>query len=209
MVQPPSWRVLVNALGQFVIALAATLVGLGLMPLIVGMRPVLVTSGSMEPALRAGDIVMTQPPDGLVGPETVIQFDTPSGSVIHRVLYVIEDGYVTRGDANPTVDSTIVEPDAVEGVGVMIIPLIGHPQLWWAEGRWGRLAALAAIVVAAVVVSSNRWLAGDGSRVSRWGSALARLGGARSVSAVDRVGTTDRSGDQASDDRPVAASGDG
>ena len=59
-----------------------------------GWEPTLVTSGSMEPLVTPGDVVMIRPvsPEELL-PNTVVLYDRPdTGRVLHRILEQLPDG---------------------------------------------------------------------------------------------------------------------
>lgn len=109
--------------------------------LVVGWDPMIVMTGSMEPSINPGDIVMAgTPEDGGRGLEdgTVITFADPvrpGGRLTHRIESVNADGtYKTRGDANADADSYRVEPDDIEGVGRLLIPAVGLPRVWLERG---------------------------------------------------------------------------
>ena len=120
----------------------------------VGWKPMVVTTGSMQPAINPGDIVLSAPPEEGVRLDagTVITFEDPArpGELItHRIETVNPDGsYTTRGDANSSADSYQVEQDELTGVGRLLVPSVGLPRVWMDEGR---LAILAGWVVATVL----------------------------------------------------------
>ena len=100
-----------------------------------GWTPVVVTSGSMEPAVRAGDTVLLQPQTGEpLAPGTVVAFNdrTDSGTLtLHRIVGVHPDGsFRTRGDANAVDDRAPVHPTDIEGVARMLVPMVGLPAHW-------------------------------------------------------------------------------
>lgn len=126
---------------------------------LLGLRPMLVTSGSMSPLIRTGDVVLVGEHDGEdLAPGTVVTFRDASREgrlVTHRIEAVSDDGsYTTRGDANPTPDAAPVRPEDVVGVGRLLVPLIGTPLTWLHGGDlplflvW-LVATLLAVVVAA------------------------------------------------------------
>jgi signal peptidase len=98
-----AWTVFGFALGILIVIVA---------PFALGMRSLSVMSGSMEPAIRTGDVIVDEwipPRDARVG--DVVSFNDPSrGSVVltHRVTRVRRHGdqvdFVTRGDANTGVE---------------------------------------------------------------------------------------------------------
>lgn len=90
-----------------------------------GYRPFIVMTGSMEPVIMSGDLIITKeinPSDVKVG--DVISFVDPAGNgvtvVTHRVIEVKnENGTVsfrTRGDANNTDDQDAVPGESVLGI---------------------------------------------------------------------------------------------
>jgi signal peptidase I len=104
-----------------------------------GWSPTLVTSGSMEPLVSPGDVVMIRPvtPEELL-PNTVVLYDRPdTGRVLHRILEQMPDGtFRTGGDANAVPDSALVHLEDVEGAAVLAVPWVGRPALWFAQQRW-------------------------------------------------------------------------
>ncbi len=107
----------------------------------VGWEPMVVTTGSMQPAINPGDIVLSAPPedDVRLASGTVITFEDPvrPGELItHRIDTVNPDGsYTTRGDANSSADSYEVTTDELTGVGRLLVPAVGLPRVWMDEGR--------------------------------------------------------------------------
>jgi signal peptidase I len=95
-----------------------------------GYRIDVVYSGSMEPAISTGDLVITGPvaADGIrVG--DVITFATPKGFICHRVVAITgapPEQIVTKGDANRSPDQNPVAPGNVAGKLLFTIPLAGY-----------------------------------------------------------------------------------
>ena len=111
--------------------------------LFLGWTPTLVTSGSMEPLVAPGDVVMIRPVAvEELTPNTVVLYDRPdTGRVLHRILEQLPDGtYRTGGDANASPDSVFVHVEDVQGAAVLAVPWIGRPSLWLHEGRTVTLA---------------------------------------------------------------------
>lgn len=121
----------------------ATLAGLlvwTVLPVLLGWQPAVVLSGSMEPAIRTGDVVVTREvPADQLSPGQVLLVDDPSGGgtrLLHRYDTLDDDGaLVLRGDANEEADSAPVTADAVHGVGVLRVPWVGLPHVWLVQGR--------------------------------------------------------------------------
>lgn len=151
-------RLMVNAVGTFVSAMVASLLMLALTPAVLGYDPVVVMSGSMGPALRTSDVVVLGQPVGRYPVGAVIDFRTGDGSRIHRIVEVTDSGYRTKGDANPTPDIELVADTDVRGVGMMVVPLVGIPQVLIAQGLWAQLVGLILVLAIALRVTPRRWV---------------------------------------------------
>jgi signal peptidase len=144
-----------------VLVALAGLVVLALAPRLVGFQGHVVVSGSMEPRLSAGDVVLTRPvlPQDLQ-PGQVLLFPDPEGAdrlVLHRLVAFDGRGdLVTRGDANQSDDTTHVPASSVIGEAQLRVPYVGLPAYWRFAGQWGSLAALAALLAAATVFVTGR-----------------------------------------------------
>lgn len=159
---PPSERWV--ALGAFLLALfyLCVLAWLGLFVAVpalgFGFEPVVITSGSMQPGIRPGDIVLLRVPADptVLSPGTVVTFadaTRPDVLTTHRIAAVNPDGtYRTRGDANAGTDSTPLDPDRIVGVARMLVPLAGLP-VTWLDSASGAFAAWAALTATACVVA--------------------------------------------------------
>lgn len=115
-----------------IIAVVIIWFSVGLFPL----YPTLVASGSMEPTMSTGDILIVSKvqPD-TIEPGDVIQFKTLGEyTVIHRVVEIVETGgskfFITKGDANSKPDTELVIPENVVGKVFITIPKIGWVAIW-------------------------------------------------------------------------------
>lgn len=103
-------------------------------PLAVGDRPYTVLTGSMEPTIAAGDVVIDErisPTAARVG--DVVTFRDPedqSKLITHRVRSIRRDGsnlwFVTQGDANNTTEHWRIAVDGQLGRVVYTVPWVGH-----------------------------------------------------------------------------------
>lgn len=144
------WRagwtgMLITALCRGVLAMLVSLLVWSLVPVALGWHVTVVMSGSMEPALRPGDVVASRPvPAQQVRPGQVLLVDDPdhAGRLrLHRLAKIHRNGTLTlRGDANPADDSTPVRRNAVHGVGALRVPFVGAPAYW---ARTHQMAPLA------------------------------------------------------------------
>jgi signal peptidase len=98
-------------------------------------RPYVIVTGSMEPMIYAGDMVLikTLSPDEITVGD-VIQYKSNDIFIFHRVIEVVEDKrkgslYQTKGDNNSIADLELVKPEDVHGKVVYTIPKVGWPTM--------------------------------------------------------------------------------
>ena len=118
-------------------------------PMALGLRSYTVRSGSMTPAIRAGDIVIDQPispSEAQVG--DIVTFKDPGGSgrlITHRARAISHTrdrlDFVTRGDANNTLEHWNVPTEGRIGRIAYRVPAVGYPLTWIGSG-FGRLALI-------------------------------------------------------------------
>ncbi len=129
-----------------------------------GWRPNVVASGSMEPAISVGDVVLvaSSRPNQL-RPGDVILADVagqPGRTYLHRVVRIEGGKVVTRGDANQSEDSTALAFADVKGETRLVVPVVGWPLLWLEQPSPHRVAAAvvtALVIVAACVMARPAW----------------------------------------------------
>ncbi|MEM0007817.1 MAG: signal peptidase I [Candidatus Bathyarchaeia archaeon] len=89
-----------------------------------------VHTGSMEPTIPVGSIVVIKP----ANPETLkvgdiicfkVETEHPT-TVTHRIIGITSQGFITKGDANEDPDTWIVKKQDVIGKVIAIIPYIGY-----------------------------------------------------------------------------------
>ena len=94
-----------------------------------GYQSFVVQSGSMEPAIMTGDIIVSQR-SSVYGLNDVITFHNNSGDIItHRIVAVDKSSgsqYSTKGDANRTGDDDLILDNQVIGKVVLVIPRLGY-----------------------------------------------------------------------------------
>ncbi len=127
LVQGISWAVIVAVV--FVLGAAV------LLPRVAGALPYTILTGSMEPALPPGTLVVTREVETTqIGIGDVITYQLRSGQeqvVTHRVVgqglnYLGEPIFTTKGDANRVVDPSPVRPVQVKGELWYSLPWLGH-----------------------------------------------------------------------------------
>lgn len=138
-----------------------------LVPVIaLGWQPLAVVSGSMQPALQPGSVVLVQPAraDQFYANPTILAYDDPAAAghtVTHRVVETHTDDrgavrYTTKGDANHVVDSSPVAHGAVTGAVRMVVPFVALPALWLTTGESLSLVAVAAMTLMALATMAVR-----------------------------------------------------
>lgn len=125
-----SWSFARYAAAGMVVALVLA----AAVPGIFGGRSFSVMSGSMEPSISTGDLVITlpiAPPDAQPG--DVVTFTDPEKGdrlITHRVASAVDRGdayaFVTKGDANDTVERWTVPADGRIGRVVFHVPALGY-----------------------------------------------------------------------------------
>jgi signal peptidase len=86
----------------------------------------IVRSGSMEPTLATGGIVIVDRNDHVLRVGDIASFREPDGVVTHRVIGLDDRGYVTGGDANASRDPGTRPQSTVYGSFVFALPLLGY-----------------------------------------------------------------------------------
>jgi signal peptidase len=115
--------------GLAVVALAVVV------PRVAGGTPYTVLTGSMQPEMPPGTLVVTRPVDPAdISIGTVVTYQLRSGEpdvVTHRVVGVGVDGagelvFRTQGDANDVADERPVHPDQIRGEQWYAVPYVGR-----------------------------------------------------------------------------------
>lgn len=98
---------------------------------------VAIASGSMQPNINKGDVVVIEKIDGAydkLQEGQVIAYKHDGITVVHRLVKIIKIGenyyFYTKGDANADIDQYQIEQDWVEGIVNLRLPVIGYPTVW-------------------------------------------------------------------------------
>ena len=125
------WNAFTTVLVVLIVILAILLVGVR----VVGLKPFVVLSGSMEPDYPTGSLIYVKEVDPFeLEPGDVITFMLNETTVAtHRMVGVVPDDedpsvirFRTKGDANDFEDGTLVHYKNVIGSPVFVIPLLGY-----------------------------------------------------------------------------------
>lgn len=149
---------------RVILLAAASLLLWALIPGALGWHVTTTMSGSMEPKVMTGDVVVSMPYDGdkVMTGQVILAPDPakPDHLRFHRVLKPGPNGTViTKGDNNAQADSDPTKRSAIVGVGVIRIPGLGLPALWMQQHQWLPLGvALLGLPLLFLLSSRDRYL---------------------------------------------------
>jgi signal peptidase I len=147
------------------LAVVAVLVG-------TGHRVMIDMSDSMQPAIAAGDVLVTEAIAARdARPGDIITFDDPQRegrTVTHRVVSVRERGetlaFHTKGDANGKGERWTIAADGTAGHVQVVIPKIGYVLNWFRQPLARFVFLTLASVLLAGLVLARVWGIGPGRR---------------------------------------------
>lgn len=148
-------------LGTSALLLVLLLASLMVAPRALGVQPLIVLTGSMEPTLPTGGLAFMRPladPTVLEGATPAVDPDwqptsairagdiitfriarDPRQTISHRVVAVIDDErgrrFETRGDASPRPDPQPVPAESVVGTVIFSVPRLGYIADWLRHGE--------------------------------------------------------------------------
>lgn len=148
------WNVVTWVLVIVVVLLAVLLAGVRL----IGLKPYVVLSGSMEPTYQTGALiyVKTVDPFTLETGDIITFMMSESTIATHRIVGVVPDEedssvvrFRTKGDANDVEDGTLVHYKNVIGSPVFSIPYLGYVANYISSppGLYIGIIALVAVVL--------------------------------------------------------------
>jgi len=114
-------------LGIFAIGIITTM--LANVNLLGGYRPLIVQSGSMEPTIMTGDVIVIATAPNYQKNDVVTFQDPENGIITHRIIEIKNDNdtqFVTKGDANRTQDESLIFENQIMGKTILIVPRLGY-----------------------------------------------------------------------------------
>lgn len=162
-------------------------------PDFLGYKPFIVLSGSMEPAIQAGDLIITK----VIEPEKIavgdiIAFEAEKNTIVtHRVTDVrTEEGlsFLTKGDANTGADARAVGVDDLEGIYLWRLAGVGNFAMFLQTPLGMLLFVITPLCLFILydIVSRNRRSRAERSRTAELEAELAALraakGGGKDIS---------------------------
>lgn len=91
-----------------------------------GYKLFLVQSGSMEPSIMTGDIVVINRQKNYFVNDTVTFKDSQNRVVTHRIVNIDQEKISTKGDANRTDDPEIINQNMILGKVLLVLPKLGY-----------------------------------------------------------------------------------
>ena len=167
----PTWRRIASVATTIVLwavfAIVALLVlAVLVVPRVTGAIPLTVLSGSMEPTLSPGAVVIVRPVDlDTLAIGDIITFQPHSGEpelITHRIVGISAGGdeavFRTKGDANDAVDPAPVRAAQIKGEVWYDVPSVGYAldELDGGKRTWG------VRVIGAGLALWSAWLIGSG-----------------------------------------------
>ena len=153
-----AWDVVTNILVVAIVILAVLLVGARF----AGFKVFTVLSGSMEPAYHTGSVIYVKEVDtDTLAAGDVITFMVSEDTVAtHRIVQAVPDDdepdvirFMTKGDANESVDGTLVHYKNVIGKPVRSIPYLGYIASYIQNppGTYIAVAAVAFVLMLSII----------------------------------------------------------
>lgn len=112
----------------FTLVVLSVIIGLIALPVLLGYTPYIVQSGSMEPVIHTGSLAYINTIDTDVTTGDIITYQIDENKLVtHRVDSLSDDGgYITKGDANDTVDLNTVYQNQIVGTYKFSIDKAGY-----------------------------------------------------------------------------------
>lgn len=140
-----------------IVVSVVALILISLLPFKNNYHLLIVKSGSMEPVVKTGSIILTLPQsdyqiDEIVAYRYALGDNPKKLLVTHRIIEIINENnqklYLTQGDANETYDSNLVTKNQIIGKLAVKIPYLGYP-INFLQSKVGAILiiALAAIII--------------------------------------------------------------
>ncbi|MBP7875573.1 signal peptidase I [Candidatus Woesebacteria bacterium] len=120
-------------------------------------RSFIVQSGSMEPSIMTGDLLLVMPQPSYQLNDVVTFHDEQDRIVTHRIREIQPNNnsilFVTKGDANRAVDAQIIPPSAIIGKVVLTLPKLGFV----ADFSRSTLGVIVFIVIPGTIIVSDEF----------------------------------------------------
>ena len=126
------------------------------LPLLFGYKPLVVLSGSMEPTYKVGAIIYYESFDEIKKDDVIVFSNSDDSFVTHRVVELKGDKYVTKGDANESVDAELVEVHNIKGKAIKFnIPYLGYYVQYVNTNLWLIISVIVVLVSEFLISNLN------------------------------------------------------
>ena len=87
-------------------------------PSLWGQKPLVVISGSMEPTLQVGGLLYYHEEElDNFKKDDILVYKSRNHIISHRVVDILDNGFITKGDANKSYDPDMIDNSRVLGKG--------------------------------------------------------------------------------------------
>jgi len=90
---------------------------------------ILLFGDSMQPIIQPGSLVIVKSQASYDTGDIVAFVDSGGTNIVHRIIEITDEGFVTQGDNNPGPDTPIVYED-IKGKLVLVLPYIAYVGLF-------------------------------------------------------------------------------
>ena len=142
---------------QIILPLVILLITTGFL----GLRPLIIASGSMQPTLNVGDmVIITKTSISDIAKGDIIAYVSEQGIVVHRVYEIAKHGgkylVITKGDANEEPDNVPIDERVIIGKALLTIPKVGLLQLYMGKVFLKIQEALSQVLVLTNLYTSSK-----------------------------------------------------
>ncbi|WP_369298758.1 signal peptidase I [uncultured Neglectibacter sp.] len=133
-------------------------------PQVFGYSHYIVTTGSMEPSLSPGDLILVKAQDEYKLGDVVTFHDSQGATVTHRIMGTVSGQFITQGDANNTEDGDLLSPEKIVGKLQLVLPGAGS-VIEFLRSPFGILTLL---VIGVLLIKLPDWIGAGKNRGKRY-----------------------------------------
>lgn len=115
-----------KVLGKILVVLSVLIICGAIAMALLHIKPAVVISGSMEPTIHTGSLVLIDTKDKDVKKGDIVAFRKAGVFVTHRIVETRAEGYITKGDANSSDDPGMIGKENLEGTTILAVPYAGR-----------------------------------------------------------------------------------
>lgn len=123
-------------------------------PEVLGYSQYIVTSGSMEPSMSPGDLILIKSQESYGLGDVVTFRDSRGETVTHRIMGSVSGQFITQGDANNTEDGELLPPERILGKLRLVLPGAGGVLMFLRSP----LGILVLLVVGVLLIKLPDWI---------------------------------------------------